>query len=148
MCPASPDAKGRLILDQMQLWSMLCSIHQKPTLNPTRFVTAIYTAVDALDAKGVVAHLTDDVRFQLGNSAAISGQRAVEEANTAFFKTIKSMQHTITNVWSLEGSTLCEGSVRYVRDDLSQHEVPFAAHFDLTNGQVADYRVYVDISGL
>ena len=111
-------------------------------------ITSLYTAVDALDAQGVVDHVTDDVQFQLGNFEPISGHDAVKDSNAAFFATIKAMHHTISGVWSSGDTAICDGTVHYTRHDQSEHEVPFAAHLVVRDGKIADYRVFVDISGL
>lgn len=114
----------------------------------TPLITSLYTAVDALDAQGVVDHVTDDVQFQLGNFEPISGHDAVKDSNAAFFATIKAMHHTISGVWSSGDTAICDGTVHYTRHDQSEHEVPFAAHLGVRDGKIADYRVFVDISGL
>jgi len=111
-------------------------------------ITSLYTAVDALDAQGVVDHVTDDVQFQLGNFEQISGRKAVKDSNAAFFATIKAMHHSISGVWSSGDTAICDGTVHYTRLDQSEHEVPFAAHLGIRDGKIADYRVFVDISGL
>ena len=111
-------------------------------------ITSLYTAVDALDAQGVVDHVTDDVQFQLGNFEPISGHDAVKNSNAAFFATIKAMHHTISGVWSSGDTAICDGTVHYTRHDQSEHDVPFAAHLGVRDGKIADYRVFVDISGL
>ncbi|WP_299882796.1 nuclear transport factor 2 family protein [uncultured Sulfitobacter sp.] len=111
-------------------------------------ITSLYTAVDALDAQGVVDHVTDDVQFQLGNFEQISGRKAVKNSNAAFFATIKAMHHSISGVWSSGDTAICDGTVHYTRLDQSEHEVPFAAHLGIRDGKIADYRVFVDISGL
>ena len=114
----------------------------------TPLITALYTAVDGLDAEGVVAQVTDDVRFQLGNHEALNGREQVKSANEAFFSSIKAMRHSITGIWSIGDTALCDGTVHYTRIDLSEIEVPFAAHLDLRGGKISDYRVFVDLSEL
>lgn len=124
---------------------------QITTQNPsehTPVITALYTAVDEMNAEGVVDHVTDDVQFQLGNFEPLAGRDAVKSSNAAFFKTIKAMEHTINNVWSCDDTVICDGTVRYTRLDHSEHEVPFAAHLGLSDGKIADYRVFVDVSGV
>ena len=114
----------------------------------TPLIKALYTAVDSLDAGGVVDQVTNDVRFQLGNHEALNGREKVKAANEGFFSTIKAMRHSITGIWSIGDTALCDGSVHYTRKDLSEIEVPFAAHLDLRGGKISDYRVFVDLSEL
>lgn len=114
----------------------------------TAMIASLYRAVDDMNAKCVVDHVTEDVQFQLGNLEPLTGRAAVEESNAAFFATIKAMHHTISCVWSSGDTAICDGTVHYTRLDQSEHEVPFAAHLGLRNGKISDYKVFVDISGL
>ena len=114
----------------------------------TPMIASLYSAVDEMNAQGVVDHVTDDVQFQLGNFEPLSGRAAVKESNAAFFATIRAMRHTIKGIWSSGDTAICDGTVHYTRLDHTEHEVPFAAHLGLRDGRIADYRVFVDISGL
>ncbi|WP_170400913.1 nuclear transport factor 2 family protein [Ruegeria arenilitoris] len=111
-------------------------------------VAELYTAVDAMNAEDVVGFVTEDVTFRLGNFDPIIGREPVLLANEAFFQTISAMRHTITGIWSRGDTVFCDGTVHYTRKDSSEHEVPFATRLGLREGIVADYVVYVDISGL
>ncbi|WP_170394457.1 nuclear transport factor 2 family protein [Ruegeria arenilitoris] len=111
-------------------------------------VAGLYAAVDAMNACDVVSYLTEDVTFCLGNFDPINGRGPVEHANECFFQTIAAMRHTITGIWSSGSTVFCDGTVHYTRKDSSEHEVPFATRLGLQEGKVADYVVYVDISGL
>ncbi len=111
-------------------------------------IASLYTSVDALDEAGVVAHVTEDVQFQLGNFEQIDGREAVKTANAEFFATIHGMQHTIDGIWSSGDTAFCDGTVHYTRKDQSTHDVRFASRFSFRRDRIVDYRVYVDISGL
>lgn len=118
------------------------------TSKHTPLIASLYTAVDDMNAQGVVDHVTDDVQFQLGNFEVMIGRKAVKDSNAAFFATIKAMRHTIKGVWSSGDTVICDGTVHYTRLDQSEHEVPFAAHLGLRGEKIADYKVFVDISEL
>ncbi len=111
-------------------------------------VAAFYSAVDNLDAVAIGRLVTRDVRFRLGNFDELRGKPALIDANNAFFGTISAMRHTIDDIGS-EGQTVyCTGSVHYTRQDDSELTLPFATRLKLEGGQIADYRVYVDVSPL
>ena len=120
----------------------------KNTCEYAPLITSLYTAVDGLSAQGVVEHVTDDVRFQLGNFEQIRGREAVKDSNTTFFKKIRAMRHTISGIWCSGDTAICDGTVHYTRLDRSEHEVPFAAHLGIRGGKIANYQVFVDISEL
>ncbi|AXT35098.1 nuclear transport factor 2 family protein [Phaeobacter sp. LSS9] len=124
---------------------------QITTLKPaahTALVGDLYAAVDALNAQAVASFLTDDVTFRLGNFDAITGRKAVEDANASFFTTIRAMGHTITGIWTSGDAIFCEGEVHYTRKDQSEHKVPFATRLGLRDDKIATYNVYADISEL
>ena len=114
----------------------------------TSLIAALYTDVDAMNPPGVVSHVTENVTFRLGNFGTLVGRHAVEDANASFFATIAAMRHTISDIWSSGDTAFCRGTVQYTRKDLSEHEVPFATLLQIRDGAVADYQVFVDISGL
>ncbi|WIY24990.1 nuclear transport factor 2 family protein [Parasedimentitalea psychrophila] len=113
-----------------------------------KLIAGLYSAVDAMNATSIVSYVTEDVNFRLGNFDALVGRDPVKEANEAFFETISAMRHTITDILSEGETVFCTGSVHYTRKDQSGHEVPFATRLQLRDGKVADYQIYVDISGL
>lgn len=111
-------------------------------------IEALYTAVDALDAKAIGTLLSANVQFRLGNFDPMQGRDAVVDANAAFFETIQGMQHTVSGLWSDGDTALCKGEVFYTRKDGSTHSVPFATILGIRGGLVENYDVFVDISGL
>ena len=118
------------------------------TTQHTPLISQLYSAVDAMDAKGVASFVAENVTFKLGNFDALNGRTDVEIANASFFETIKAMRHTISGIWESGSTALCDGLVHYTRKDLSEHEVPFATRLEVQDGKITDYRIYVDISGL
>ncbi|ATG36751.1 Ketosteroid isomerase-related protein [Phaeobacter piscinae] len=123
-------------------------ISAKETTLHTALIEGLYSAVDAMNAEAVASFLTDDVTFRLGNFDAITGRKAVEDANASFFATIRAMGHTITGIWISGNAVFCEGEVHYTRTDQSEHKVPFATRLGLRDDKIATYNVYADISGL
>ena len=74
------------------------------TTQHTPLISQLYSAVDAMDAKGVASFVAENVTFKLGNFDALNGRTDVEIANASFFETIKAMRHTISGIWE-SGST-------------------------------------------
>ncbi|MES0881237.1 nuclear transport factor 2 family protein [Roseibium sp. SCP14] len=111
-------------------------------------ISSLYSAVDALDAKAVGRHVTQDVTFRLGNFDQITGRQAFIDGNATFFETINGMQHEISGIWQQDRTLICEGQVRYTRRDETELTVSFAGIFTLDQNLISDYRVYVDISEL
>ena len=111
-------------------------------------ITNLYAAVDRRDAQAVGSFVSKDAKFQIGNFDEIQGRQSIIDANADFFGTIKGMEHSIDDLWSVDQTAICTGRVHYTRKDDSTHSVPFATVLNVCGDQISDYRVFVDISAL
>jgi ketosteroid isomerase-like protein len=105
---------------------------------------ALLAAVDAKDADGFVAFLTDDASFVYANAPAVVGRGAVRAAVAAFFSQLRSLEHEAAHVWPVPGHVVVEGTVRYVRHDGREVALPFVNVLALDGDRISSYRVYVD----
>jgi ketosteroid isomerase-like protein len=113
---------------------------------PLHHAYAIFAAFDAKDIDSLAAWVTDDVRLQIGNAPAADGKTQFVESLRAFFASVKSVEHSISNVWSDIDAIIAELNVRYTRLDGTELTLPCCNVFRVRDGAVADYRVYMDIS--
>ena len=111
-------------------------------------IANLYAAVDRRDASAVGSFVSKDAKFQIGNFDEIQGRQSIIDANADFFGTIKGMEHSIDDLWSVDQTAICTGRVHYTRKDDSTHSVPFATVLNVCGDQISDYRVFVDISAL
>ena len=112
------------------------------------FLAGLFAAIDARDTAAFVEHLTPDASFRFGSAPAVSGRDAVGEAVDGFFATIAGLSHRVT-ASMVDGDTLvCEGDVTYTRHDASTITLPFVDVFELDDGLIADYKIYMDINSL
>jgi limonene-1,2-epoxide hydrolase len=72
----------------------------------------------------------------------------VRAAVESFFDSILGLSHSIDRTLG-EGNTLvCEGEVTYTRHDGRIVVVPFVDVFEYEGEQIAEYKIYIDISPL
>jgi ketosteroid isomerase-like protein len=109
-----------------------------------RWWTDLFASVDAKDTRRFLEFLADGAAFRYGSGPAVTGKAAIGDAVDAFFASITSSAHQIGRCWDGSGSAACEGTVRYVRRDSREVEVPFCNVLTLADGRITDYRIYID----
>jgi ketosteroid isomerase-like protein len=114
-------------------------------VSPENLVRGVFAALDAQDAAGVTARMTDDVRMRLGNADLVEGKAKFREATTAFVASITAIRHEITSMWSVDDVVIAELDVHYERLDGRKVTLPVCNVFRVRDGLVSDYRVYLDI---
>jgi ketosteroid isomerase-like protein len=116
------------------------------THSPLHHAQAIFAAFDAKDIDALAALMTDDVRLQIGNADVVHGKAQFVDALQAFFASVTSFRHTVTNVWSDLDAVIAELTVHYTRLDGRELTLPCCNVFRVRDGAIADYRVYMDIT--
>jgi ketosteroid isomerase-like protein len=111
-----------------------------------RAARQIFAAMDSGDVDTLGRHLTDDVRFQLGNVEVITGKSAFEATFRGFLQLIAAIRHELLDLWEVEGGTvIAPATVHYERLDGETVSLPCCSIFRTRDGLVHDYRVYMDI---
>ena len=108
----------------------------------------LFGAIDAADARGFCAYLTDDALFRFGNAPPVQGRPAIEQAVSQFFASIRRSRHQVVRVWPAAGAVALEGFVTYTRLDGSEITLPFADTMVLRGDRLAEYCIYLDIAPL
>jgi ketosteroid isomerase-like protein len=114
-----------------------------------RTVRDLFAALDAGDIAGVLQLLTEDVRFQLGSSEPTVGRDGFAAGAASLRTVVASLSHELTTLWSVdepEPAVICEMAVTYERHDGRRLTLPCLNVFRLRDGQIADYRIYMDIN--
>src|SRR5512139_1411176 len=106
--------------------------------------TSLLATVDAKDVPGFLSYLTDDAEFRFGNGPSVEGREAVGALVEGFLGAIGGTRHVLTRHWEGEDSAVGEGFVTYTRLDGSTLTLPFVNVFDLRDGKVARYLIYID----
>lgn len=125
-------------------------------LQAQQLVKNLYQAVDQKDVGYLQKHLSQTIRFCIGNSPVATNKTEILEANHQFFNSIRSMSHTIEDVilqvenkQSVSINKLaCYGRVDYVRLDGTEHSAVFSTILEVENDLITNYFVFADLSGL
>jgi ketosteroid isomerase-like protein len=119
------------------------------TRSPEATIRELFAALDAGDFGRALPLLADDVRVQFGNLPPTVGRERFHQDGIAFQASIGGIAHSLEHVWAVSDRgqevVVCEMAVTYTRLDGSRLTLPCANSFRLRDGQVADYRVYMDI---
>jgi ketosteroid isomerase-like protein len=112
------------------------------------WVHDLFAAIDRQDADAFASHLAEDGSFHFGNAEPVVGRAAVREAVAGFFGSIAGLAHELSDVWTVDGAVIAQGTVTYTRHDGSTLAVPFCDVFEMDGEAIACYRIYIDVSQL
>ena len=113
-----------------------------------KWLRSLFGTIDAADATGFCAYLTEDAVFRFGNAPPVQGRAAIERAVRHFFASIQHSRHEVVRVWPAADAVALEGAVTYTRLDGSQITLPFADTLVLRGDRIAEYFIYIDITPL
>lgn len=108
----------------------------------------LFTAIDRKDADGFVSFLTEDACFRFANAPAICNRADIQKAVAQFLSSVKSLRHSVIDVWQQDNTVICEGEVTYTRHNGSELIIPFVDIFRMKGELIADYRIFMDVSSL
>lgn len=111
-------------------------------------LAGLFAAIDAKDTEQFLEYLSESPRFRFGSAPAVEGRAAVRDAVQAFFDSIAGLEHSLSASASVGTTLFTEGDVTYTRHDGSTITLPFADVFELRDGRIADYKIYMDIGPL
>jgi limonene-1,2-epoxide hydrolase len=108
----------------------------------------LFASIDQMDAERFVSFIAEEGTFRFGSAPPVTGHEAIREAVSGFFGSIAGLRHRLLRVIG-DGSELAvEGEVTYTRHDGSQITLPFANIFEVAEGRIVTYSIYVDIAPL
>lgn len=112
-------------------------------------VKTLFLSIDTKNIKDFADFLDDDSVFRFGNQPEVHGKANITGYVAAFFDSVHSLQHHITDTWQADDETLiCQGKVTYIRHDRSKLTVPFANILKYSGIKIREYLIFVDNSAL
>ena len=108
----------------------------------------LFKAIDAKDAERFTAFIAANGTFVFANAPAVTGRTAIRDAVAGFFASIRGLSHDVQSVAHDGSQVWSRGIVTYVRHDGSSLTAPFCNYFEMENGAVRHYQIYVDASAL
>jgi ketosteroid isomerase-like protein len=108
----------------------------------------LFSDIDSMDPDRFAAHLTDDVVMRFGNAEPIQGRDAARDAWAGFCEGIDGVSHALVGQWASESGIVVEADVTYTRKDGGTVTVPVATIYRERDGEIADYRIFIDLAPL
>lgn len=108
----------------------------------------LFADIDSMEPERFAAHLAEDVTMRFGNAEPIRGRDAVRDAWAAFCEELGGVRHELIARWELDDAAIVEATVTYTRRDQSQVTVPVVTIYREHDGQINDYRIYIDLAPL
>lgn len=112
------------------------------------WLARLFATIDRRDAQGFAEFLAEDCLFRFGNAAPAVGRTAIRQTTETFFASLADIKHSIEATIRAGERIACHGQVVYERPDGGVYRTPFANFFALKDGLIAEYLIFVDLSGL
>ena len=108
----------------------------------------LFDDIDSMEPERFTAHLADDVTMRFGNAEPIQGRNAVHDTWAGFCEGIDGVSHSLVEQWQSGSGTVVEAEVTYTRKDGGTVTVPVATIYRERDGEIADYRIFIDLAPL
>jgi ketosteroid isomerase-like protein len=108
----------------------------------------LFADIDSMEPERFAAHLAEDVTMRFGNAEPIHGRDAVRDAWASFCRDLKGVEHELVEQWTTDSATIVEAQATYTRPDDSRVTVPVVTIYRERNGEIHDYRIYIDLAPL
>jgi ketosteroid isomerase-like protein len=108
----------------------------------------LFDDIDSMDPDRFAAHLADDVIMRFGNAEPVRGRDAVRDAWAGFCEGIDGVSHSVVEQWASGSGNVVEAQVTYTRKDGGTVTVPVATIYRERDGEIADYRIFIDLAPL
>lgn len=108
----------------------------------------LFTDIDSMQPERFAAHLASDVTMRFGNADPIHGRDRVRDAWAAFCRDLDGVEHDLVARWVVDETTIVEANVTYTRSDGGEVTVPVATIYHERDGEIDDYRIYIDLAPL
>jgi len=108
----------------------------------------LFVSIDAMDTESFLKFLAEDATFRFGSMPPVQGREAIRAAVDGFYSSIAGLEHTVQRRVAEGSAVVCEGEVTYTRHDGSDITLPFANVFEVDDGLISLYRIYIDAGPL
>ena len=112
------------------------------------FATEVYKAVDSMDEQRLASFLTEKCTFVYANSDPVIGRANAAASSKRFLDLLAAIKHELLEVWGFDDVIVSRIRVTYTRKDGSTLTIPAATIWRVSDRQIDQYRIYVDIGPL
>jgi len=111
-------------------------------------IEKLFASIDAMDTESFLGFIHEDATFRFGSSPAVKGHAEIRAAVGGFFSSIAAIKHVLQRLVTDGNAVVYEGEVTYTRHDDSVITLPFVNLFEVDDGLISLYRIYIDIGPL
>ena len=104
----------------------------------------LFAAIDTMDTERFLSFIAEDATFRFGSAPAVTGRAAIRAAVESFFASFAALRHVLQRLIADDDAVVCEGEVTYTRHDGSSITLPFVNVFEVDDGLISVYRIYID----
>ena len=104
----------------------------------------LFASIDSMDMERFLSFIDPDAVFRFGSSPPVAGHDAIRAAVGSFFASLAALRHDLLRLLQDGNTVVCEGEVTYTRHDSSTITLPFVNVFEVSDGLICQYRVYID----
>ena len=108
----------------------------------------LFASIDAMDTESFLGFIAPDATFRFGSSPAVKGHAEIRASVEGFFASFAALKHDLQRLVADGDTVVCEGEVIYKSHDGRNITLPFANIFEIDDGVISVYRVYIDIGPL
>jgi len=108
----------------------------------------LFASIDAMDTGGFLGFIAAEGEFRFGSSPPVRGHAAIRAAVENFFSSFAALRHDLQRQVVQGDTVVCEGEVTYTRHDGSTVTLPFCNVFEVQDGLISLYRIYIDVGPL
>jgi len=108
----------------------------------------LFASIDRMDTESFLRFIAEDCIFRFGSSPPVTGHDGIGASVNDFFSMFAALEHNLHRIVADGDAVVCEGEVTYTRHDGSKITLPFANVFEVENGLISVYRIYIDIGPL
>ncbi len=108
----------------------------------------LFSAIDSMNAANFASFIAEAGSFRFGNWDPVVGRENIQQVVDGFYSSIKSLSHRLIDVAESENNLISRGEVTYTRHNGSTLTLPFCNFFNMEDGLVKHYQIYIDVSAL
>ena len=108
----------------------------------------LFVSIDAMNTEGFLGFIAPDAEFRFGSTPPVKGHDGIRAAVEGFFSSFAALSHNLQRVVADDNGVVCEGEVTYTRHDGSDITLPFCNVFEVDDGLISLYRIYIDVAPL
>jgi len=108
----------------------------------------LFVSIDAMDTESFLDFIAEDATFRFGSMPPVQGREAIRAAVDGFYASIAALKHVLHRRVTEGNAVVYEGEVTYTRHDGSDITLPFANVYEVDDGLISLYRIYIDAGPL